>query len=45
MLKFTRALDKIWSVIAAADKYLTSEQPWSGGTPRPNNNAVEPYCG
>src|SRR5271155_520061 len=31
-LKFSHALEKIWSVISAADKYLTSEQPWAGGT-------------
>jgi methionyl-tRNA synthetase len=30
-LKFSHALEKIWAVIGAADKYLTSEQPWSGG--------------
>jgi methionyl-tRNA synthetase len=30
-LSFARALETIWSVIAAADKYLTSEQPWSFG--------------
>ncbi|MBV8135564.1 MAG: methionine--tRNA ligase subunit beta, partial [Deltaproteobacteria bacterium] len=29
--EFSRALETIWSVIAAADKYLTSEQPWSLG--------------
>jgi methionyl-tRNA synthetase len=29
---FARALEQIWSVIAAADKYLTSEQPWALGT-------------
>ena len=34
-LKFSHALEKIWSVIAAADKYLTSEQPWSGGNTEP----------
>jgi methionyl-tRNA synthetase len=31
MLSFARALETIWSVIAAADKYLTSEQPWALG--------------
>jgi methionyl-tRNA synthetase len=31
-LKFSHALEKIWSVISAADKYLTSEQPWAGGS-------------
>ena len=30
--EFSRALELIWSVIAAADKYLTTEQPWSLGT-------------
>ena len=30
--EFSRALETIWSVIAAADKYLTTEQPWSLGT-------------
>jgi methionyl-tRNA synthetase len=29
--EFARALDAIWGVIAAADKYLTSEQPWALG--------------
>jgi methionyl-tRNA synthetase len=29
---FARALENIWAVIAAADKYLTSEQPWALGT-------------
>jgi len=27
-LGFSRALELIWSLIAAADKYLASEQPW-----------------
>jgi methionyl-tRNA synthetase len=27
--EFARALEAIWSVIAAADKYLTTEQPWA----------------
>ena len=31
-LKFSHALEKMWSVISAADKYLTSEQPWAGGS-------------
>src|SRR5579864_2867360 len=30
-LSFARALETIWGVIAAADKYLTSEQPWALG--------------
>jgi methionyl-tRNA synthetase len=30
--EFSRALELIWSLIAAADKYLTTEQPWSLGT-------------
>jgi methionyl-tRNA synthetase len=29
---FARALEQIWSVIAAADKYLTTEQPWALGS-------------
>ena len=29
--EFSRALETIWGVIAAADKYLTSEQPWALG--------------
>ena len=29
--EFSRALETIWAVIAAADKYLTSEQPWALG--------------
>jgi len=28
---FSRALEQIWSIIAAADKYLTTEQPWALG--------------
>jgi methionyl-tRNA synthetase len=28
---FSRALEQIWFVIAAADKYLTTEQPWALG--------------
>src|SRR5450755_1646321 len=28
-LGFSKVLEKIWSVIGAADKYLTSEKPWS----------------
>jgi methionyl-tRNA synthetase len=28
-LGFSRALEQIWSLISAADKYLTSEQPWA----------------
>jgi methionyl-tRNA synthetase len=31
-MEFARALEAIWAVIAAADKYLTSEQPWALGT-------------
>jgi len=30
-MAFARALEAIWSVIAAADKYLTTEKPWSLG--------------
>lgn len=30
-LSFARALETIWGIIAAADKYLTSEQPWALG--------------
>jgi methionyl-tRNA synthetase len=30
-LSFARALETIWSLIASADKYLTSEQPWALG--------------
>jgi methionyl-tRNA synthetase len=29
--EFARSLETIWSAIAAADKYLTSEQPWAMG--------------
>jgi len=29
--EFARALETIWTVIAAADKYLTTEQPWALG--------------
>jgi methionyl-tRNA synthetase len=28
---FSRALEQLWAVVAAADKYLTSEQPWALG--------------
>ena len=31
-MEFARALEAIWAVIAAADKYLTTEQPWALGT-------------
>jgi methionyl-tRNA synthetase len=30
-MNFTRALESLWAVIAAADKYLTTEKPWSLG--------------
>jgi len=30
-LSFSRALEQIWAVIGAADKYLTAEQPWALG--------------
>src|SRR5215472_8233954 len=30
-MSFARALESIWAVIASADKYLTSEQPWALG--------------
>src|SRR6267154_888333 len=29
--EFARSLETIWSAISAADKYLTSEQPWALG--------------
>ncbi|HWZ98791.1 MAG TPA: methionine--tRNA ligase [Candidatus Dormibacteraeota bacterium] len=29
--EFARSLETIWATIAAADKYLTSEQPWAMG--------------
>src|ERR1700730_8292161 len=28
-LGFSKALEEIWSVIGATDKYLTTEQPWA----------------
>jgi methionyl-tRNA synthetase len=28
-LSFSKALEQIWSLIAATDKYLTTEQPWA----------------
>jgi methionyl-tRNA synthetase len=31
-MEFARALEAIWSVIGAADKYLTTEQPWALGS-------------
>lgn len=30
--EFARALEAIWAAIAAADKYLTTEQPWALGS-------------
>jgi methionyl-tRNA synthetase len=30
--EFSRALELVWAIIAAADKYLTTEQPWSLGS-------------
>jgi len=30
-LSFARALEAIWGLIASADKYLTTEQPWALG--------------
>src|SRR5260370_8061899 len=30
-LAFSLALEEIWSLIAATDKYLTTEHPWSLG--------------
>src|SRR5580704_12556653 len=30
-LSFARALEAIWALVAAADKYLTSEKPWALG--------------
>jgi methionyl-tRNA synthetase len=30
-MSFARALEAIWGVIASADKYLTTEQPWAMG--------------
>src|SRR5438034_1185402 len=30
-MEFARALESIWAVVAAADKYLTKEQPWALG--------------
>src|SRR5277367_809588 len=30
-LEFARALEAIWALVAAADKYLTSEKPWALG--------------
>jgi len=31
-LSFARTLEQIWAVVGAADKYLTSEQPWALGS-------------
>jgi methionyl-tRNA synthetase len=36
-LSFSRALELIWSLIAAADKYLASEQPWTLGASEEDN--------
>jgi methionyl-tRNA synthetase len=30
-LEFARALEAIWTIVAAADKFLTSEKPWALG--------------
>src|SRR5439155_21275177 len=30
-MEFARALEAIWTMIGAADKYLTTEQPWALG--------------
>jgi methionyl-tRNA synthetase len=30
-MEFARALEAIWAIIAAADKYLTTEKPWALG--------------
>src|SRR6266446_4166292 len=30
-MNFARALESLWTVIAAADKYLTTQKPWSLG--------------
>jgi methionyl-tRNA synthetase len=35
-LAFSLALDQIWSLIAATDKYLTTEHPWSLGEREPD---------
>lgn len=35
--EFSRALEVIWSVIAAADKYLTVEKPWTLGDTEADN--------
>jgi methionyl-tRNA synthetase len=35
--EFSRALEVIWSVIAAADKYLTVEKPWTLGDTEAEN--------
>jgi methionyl-tRNA synthetase len=37
-LSFARALEAIWGVIASADKYLTTEQPWALGNSEPEQN-------
>ena len=37
--EFARALETIWEVIALADKYLTSEQPWALGNSRRRTGA------
>ncbi|HYL86467.1 MAG TPA: methionine--tRNA ligase [Candidatus Angelobacter sp.] len=34
-MSFARALETIWGVIASADKYLTTEQPWAMGNSEP----------
>jgi methionyl-tRNA synthetase len=35
-MNFARALESLWAIIAAADKYLTNEKPWSLGDSEPD---------
>jgi methionyl-tRNA synthetase len=39
-LGFNRVLEKLWSLIATADRYLTSEKPWSAEVDQQRRAAV-----
>ena len=39
-LGFNRALEKLWSLIATADRYLTAEKPWSADVDQQRRAAV-----
>jgi len=43
--EFARSLEAIWGAIAAADKYLTSEQPWRRAIPKRIRSAKRLFYG